>query len=589
MLAADQTWPLGVCFPTDRAPNRARTVAYAPYVQEILSHAGVCYATIAPGTLAAALPNLRILLTVFDRDFNDELKTALRDWVNNGGVWIAIAGTCGLPDLFGVELVPPDFSSWGGGANNLGEGYLVPASEADTEKRHPITAHLDKPLHFFGGLVVRSTVATSLASSRDKHGHDTNRPALLERTVGKGRCILICPDLTGTVVHIQHGVGVTRDGVSAPDGTGPIADAVLKSGDGAVLDWIFDRDPVPGANGLKAYLRPVADQWKELLLRAIFYSATEHHVPLPLLWLYPRKLPALAHLSHDSDGNDAKLFDKLFDTVAEAKINSTWCIILPGASPERIKRLKDAGHELAMHYDSMTEGLTWSEQQFDRQFKELTAMFGGQPIATNKNHYLRWENDADVWNWCVKHGIRLDQSKGASKSGEAGFNFGTCHPYFPTTFEGKMIDVLELPTPTQDLIVFAPEAIFEPLLAAVKKSHGICHLLFHPAHWDKKGVPEALLTSVRRAKEEGLEWWTGRQIGDWERARRGATWKSYHMEEDGAAVTITASTKLEDATILWLDPHARTGEGSFTAWGFPFRAETTTLTPTVPHTSHAAH
>ena len=67
-----------------------------------------------------------------------------------------------------------------------------------------------------------------------------------------------------------------------------------------------------------------------------------------------------------------------------------------------------------------------------------------------------------------------------------------------------MLDVLELPTYTQDMNVFAPEALFEPLLAAVKKAHGVCHLLFHPAHWNKSGPPQALLTAVRRGKEEGL-------------------------------------------------------------------------------------
>ena len=68
MVAADQMWPVGVCFPTDRAPNRARTVSYAPYIQEILSHAGVCYATVPTDQLAATLPRLRILVTVSDRD-----------------------------------------------------------------------------------------------------------------------------------------------------------------------------------------------------------------------------------------------------------------------------------------------------------------------------------------------------------------------------------------------------------------------------------------------------------------------------------------------------------------------------------------
>src|SRR5918993_590340 len=126
MLAADQMWPVGVCFPTVPAEQ-----------------------------LAAALPRLRILVTVFDRDFADPLKKALREWVNGGGVWIAIGGTCGLGDLLGADVLPPEHASWGGGANNLGEGYLVAARET----KHPITAHLEHPLHFFGGLVVRATTS----------------------------------------------------------------------------------------------------------------------------------------------------------------------------------------------------------------------------------------------------------------------------------------------------------------------------------------------------------------------------------------------------------------------------------------------
>src|SRR5207253_7712026 len=53
---------------------------------------------------------------------------------------------------------------------------------------------------------------------------------------------------------------------------------------------------------------------------------------------------------------------------------------------------KDAGHELATHYDAMSEGTVWSESAFDEQWRQLVAMFGDQPV-TNKNHYTRWEGD----------------------------------------------------------------------------------------------------------------------------------------------------------------------------------------------------
>jgi hypothetical protein len=235
-------------------------------------------------------------------------------------------------------------------------------------------------------------------------------------------------------------------------------------------------------------------------------------------------------------------------------------------------KIKSAGHEYATHYDSMSLGLPFCEEQFDRQFKELKAMFGGEQPVTNKNHYLRWEGDCELWDWCLKHGIELDQSKGASKTGEAGFNFGTCHPYFPVRFNGDSINVLELPTPTQDLHVFAPEAILEPLLAQAKKNHGVLHLLFHPAHFEKDPVPAAMLMAIRRGKEEGLEWWTARQLNAWERARR----KVKLQQLAGDSVTLEAAEALTDATVLTL---SQSNDGSFNAWGFPFHSATTTLSP----------
>jgi hypothetical protein len=236
-----------------------------------------------------------------------------------------------------------------------------------------------------------------------------------------------------------------------------------------------------------------------------------------------------------------------------------------------MRKVKAAGHEFATHYDSMTEGLPWSEQQFDRQFRELKTLFGGEQPVTNKNHYLRWEGDTELWDWCAKHGIQLDQSKGASKTGEAGFNFGTCHPYFPVRFDGSAIDVLELPTATQDLCVFAPPAILEPMLAQAKQRHGVLHLLFHPAHFHRDDVADAMATAIRRGKQEGLEWWTARQLNAWERARRTVRLKAL----DGNGVTLQSDATLEDATVLRLS--AEPNSGNFAAWGFDFAATTATL------------
>jgi hypothetical protein len=550
-------WPLGVCIFPEVDLNKARSVNYPKYLGEIIHHAGVCHTPVKFDELESQLDNVRILLTIGERAFSSAVKTKLKSWLEAGGQWISIAGVCGMGDTIGVSL-PPAYQGFGAGLRTLGEGYLEVK-----EKSHAVLGHITRPLHFFSGISLHASGAKVLATAQDAHGRPTETPAVLERVVGKGKVTLIAIDLTGTVVYIQQGHGITRDGVPAPDGTAPITDAVLKSGDGGVLDWIFDREPVPGIDGLQCFLNPVADQWREVLLRAIFQAAVETRTDLPLLWLYPRNLPALGTMSHDTDQNVPEYGRKLLETVNKAGIKTTWCTILPGYAKAFMDELKADGQELATHYDSMTEGLPWCKEQVDRQFNELKALFGEQPV-TNKNHYLRWQGDCEFFEWCEEHGIEMDQSKGASKTGEAGYNFGTCHPYFPITFENRMLNVLELCTPTQDLGgVFAPHALFEPLLKTVLKNHGVLHLLYHPHHIEKPGVIDSILDAAKRGKDSGMEWWTGRQINSWERARRKMKWTS-------SGTKLQSPAALSDVTILRLSP---TGSGDTKRWGFTFNAK----------------
>lgn len=579
--------PLGVCILPPQAQNAAQTTRYAAYTHEILRHAGVCYTPVAWDALADALPHLRLLLTVGEAAMPEPLPQRLREWVQAGGAWVSSAGLCGAEDLFGAESVPPSYLGWGVDQATLGEGYLC----ADSEP-HPITGGLRIPLHFFNGLCVRPTHARRLAHVLDAHHRPTSHAALLEAQHGKGRCLLIAPDIPGSLVHIQQGVAVTRDGIPSPDGTAPISDAVLKSDDGMTLDWLLDRQPVEELPGLSAFLEPIADQWRELLLRALFHVATEQEVALPLLWFYPRNLPAIAHLSHDTDGNLVSNAELLLQLLHSAQIRSTWCTIPPGYPPEIIAAIRESGHELAMHFDSLDH--PWTEAEFDAQWRQLTALFGGEKPITNKNHYLRWEGDTEFFDWCTRRDIQLDQSKGVSKMGEAGFIFGTCHPYFPFAPEGRMIDVLELPTPTQDLNSFLPAIFGKRLLDAVKRHYGVLHLLFHPARLTMDGVSAALLEIVAHAKQEGLEWWTAWELNAWERARRRIQWSEYRQTADGAAVCLRAEEPLCDVTVLWLSPAATRLQvngaehpmQTVTRWGFRFYAAAFDVAPDTGYTLH---
>jgi hypothetical protein len=572
--------PVGVCVLPPRPRNAPRTVSYGHYLHEILAHAGVCYQTLHPDELEGALPHLRVLVTVGDTALPNATIDALSRWVGEGGMWLAIGGTAGAPALFGVREESATYSGWGASIGTLGEGYLQ-VETAD----HPVLEHVPVPLHFFNGVPVHASTGIAHAGVLDAHQRATSRAAVVERRVGNGRCLFIAPDVIGTIVRIQQGVAVTRDGISAPDGTASICDDMLKSSDGAVLDWWFDRQPVEGVSGLHAFLHPIADIWREIVIRAILYLAQMRQVVLPILWLYPRNLPALAHLSHDTDVNEPAKAEQMLQVLQQAGIHSTWCVILPGYPAEIIARIDGDGHELAMHYDAVEEGSIWNEGAFHEQWRQLRWLFGGKQITTNKNHYLRWEGDTEFFEWCQRLGIRLDQSKGPSKTGEAGFTFGTCHPYFPVDPKGRVIDVLELPTLTQDLNVFAPDALLEPLLQAALRHHGVLHVLFHPAHVDKPGIADTILHTIRRAQEHGMEWWTARRIDEWERARRALVWREYVPEEDGVCIRLEAAQALEEATLLFVGQQEGTVEvgGQLLSirptvrWGVPTGAVTLDL------------
>jgi peptidoglycan/xylan/chitin deacetylase (PgdA/CDA1 family) len=264
--------------------------------------------------------------------------------------------------------------------------------------------------------------------------------------------------------------------------------------------------------------------------------------------------------------------------LKKAEINSTWCVIPPGYPEELIGAIREAGHELAMHYDAMSDGTVWSEKEFSKQHRGLVKLFGGERPITNKNHYLRWEGDTEFFEWLIKHGIQFDQSKGATKTGEAGFNFGACHPYLPIDPNGETIDVLELPTITQDLLVFAPKELADLLLAAVLKHHGILHLLFHPAHIEKPGIAEVLLEVIEKAKRHGMEWWPACRINSWERARRNVCWSKLA----NANVLLRTPDPLPGASIMRLTQSAAqvkvNGEilepRIVERWGFRFLAVT---------------
>jgi hypothetical protein len=539
------------------------------YIAEVLQRAGVFFERIPP----SRLPSLRrhsnpIVLLAGDLHLTSEQREVLATSVQKGGSVIGIGGTSGLDNVFGVS-----------GQRRLAEGWMKV-----TAQDHPVTAGLRSSLHVFGGYAVTASSATSLAELESGR-QGAKGSAIVESRFGKGRAILLAPDLIFSIVHIQQGVPVFQDAKPAPDGSAPFNDGALKAEDGCVLDWRRDRTPMQ-PDGVPAFLEPITDELREIILRSIFHVAKQQGVTLPILWYWPRGLKAVAHMSHDTDGNEPHKATALLGVMNRCNVKSTWCTMYPGGYPSEFYRtLKKQDFEIALHYDAMTGGVqtSWSKENFFLQHRWLMKEAGLGHITSNKNHSTRWEGRLDFLRWCEEVGITSDQTRGPSKKGATGFPLGGSQPYFPLDDERdvpRFLNVLQVSFLTQDLIVYCSRECGKQLMDSVLRHHGVAHFLFHPYHILKPGVADALCDLVDYGRDQGLEWWTNEQICHWEMLRRSvkATFESCDR------FTLRAAKPLHEATLLFLksrqEPQSIIIDGQparsnrWISYGFEFDATT---------------
>ncbi len=547
------------------------------YLEEVLQHAGLFYSRLRTYDLQKLHGHAEgVLLLAGNLRLSPDQQSLITDWVTQGGTVIGIGGTSGLHQVFGISSGLP-----------LAEGWIT-----ITAAQHPITRGLRSSLHVFGGFTLKPAKGSVLAEIQGANGQRRGA-AIVEHAIGRGRAVLLGPDLLFSVVHIQQGIPVLQDGHPALDGSAEINEGTLKAEDGLVLDWQRDRTAVPPDNG-RIFLGPIADELREIILRSIFYLAHRQGLTLPMLWYWPKALPAVAMMSHDTDGNEPAKAEELLAVLNRAEIKSTWCLLYPGGYPaDFYQKLTNQDFEVALHFDAHTGGkqTSWSRENFLLQHQWLLKEAGLQRIHSNKNHYTRWEGRLDFFRWCEEAGIEADQTRGPSKKGTIGFPLGGSHPYMPLDNERaspRFIDVLEINLLTQDHVVTCPPEYGQQLTDTVLRHHGVAHFLFHPAHITKPGVAEALIGLTEYAKARGMEWWTCQRISDWERCRRGV---HVSYPEPGLLEFRSART-LSNATLLFLRAGSQANRlvvdgkavpaKTFEAYGFEFDSVTVEIKGTVP-------
>ncbi len=531
----------------------------ARYVQEIVAHAGFAWRLLTPEELPES--QCTVLVIAGDAQFSASVRDWLTTYVSRGGVIVVSGGTAGLNDLLGATVD----SRW------ITEGYLELAGD------HPLTTGFSRPLHIFGAVLLRATTGQPFGQVLDQEQQATGSAALVIHQVGHGLAITIAADLPGSILHVQLGRSIDTDGEPAPDGTAPIDDDILKTDDGVVLSWQYDRRQTPSdtafpdcpgkhpdfpAGDTPWFAVPVADELRTVLLRALGWGATQSGQSLPAIWYWPRGLSAVGLISHDSDHNIDESARETLRLLTAAEIRSTWCnawspIWTGQYSAATHALVLAAGHEIALHYNARPEdGGTWSLEALCTQLAWLKQDTGVAQVVSNKNHYLRWEGSVEFFHWLAQVGLACDQSKGPSKKGNIGYPHGSCQPWYPLDpATGQFIDVLEIPLQTQDLWLTTPATISTTILAQAQRHHGIAHFLFHQVHLQRlPEVAAAMLAVVAAGREAGLEWWTSAEINRWERQRRTITATCQATTANSLTITVTTPQVQPDATFAVLVP-----------------------------------
>ena len=546
----------------------------APYIAEILRHAGIPFALLPQEALAEASALPKLLILAQDLALSSDQKAGAAEFVHAGGLLIGNAGASGMDELFGVQTVRP-----------LEEGYLQPPAAP-----HAVTGALSREIHVFGGTQVRAASGASLAQVEPiqppSHADGPASDAVVTHSSGRGRTVLFAIDLVTSVLHIHQGKPVVptppRESSGSPSGSilDPDRDGDLIEIDD--IDDLYYSGGIPLQDGRTYYnqriiLTPMADALKELLLRAVFHLLSAAGETLPLLWYYPRALTSIAHMSHDSDGNRPLLGWSLFDLLQELNVPSTWCTMpVTGYDRAFYDALIDSTSEIALHYATgnapVREAPRWSQMDFDWQYDTLAYETGLSNIVSNKNHGIAWQGRLEFYYWCQNKGIQLEHTRG-----DRGFTFGTSHPWLPMEDDrpnGDFLDVLALPFLTQDFTVVCPHGFMRPLVDQCHAAYGVAHVLYHPSHVEDPECERSIRETVAHARSLGMEWWTSEEINNWERARRRVSIRTGNGASAESTVRIQSPDKLNEATLLYLLPAGAAAPPSSTLDGNAVKVET---------------
>ena len=373
--------------------------------------------------------------------------TMLTNWVNGGGILVAMRPDVQLTSLLGITSAN----------NTLSNKYLLVNTNSDQGKgivNQTIQYHGAANLYTLSG-------ATSLATLYSSASTPTNNPAVTINKVGSngGQAIAFAYDLARSVVYSQQGnpawAGQERDGQT------PIRSDDLYFGNSASdpqTDWV----------DLNKVAIPQADEQQHLLSNIIIKGSADK-MPMPRFWFLPKGFKAAVVMTGDdhANGGTAGRFDQYkslspsntADAVADWTAIRSTSYIYPGTpiTNAQVQAYQADGFEIGLHL--YTDCADWTpaiwQDKFSTQMQQLKSQLPSlAPVTTHRIHCLVWSDWGSEPKLELNNGIRLDVNyyywPDSWLQNRSGMFTGSGMPMRFADLDGTMIDCYHVTTQMTD-------------------------------------------------------------------------------------------------------------------------------------------
>ncbi len=495
-----------------------------------------------PTEVPSRLGNYSIFISIGQGELSEELLLQLRQFVLDGGTWIALGGPCNAPDVFGVQPILRPDGSW----RTLGEGYAVGTPS------NPILLESWGLMHGFGGVALKPDSAEVWAFWYDPHARETGLPALTMNRYGAGFAILYGVNFGETLARLRMGRSLVERAVlpgDVPDEPNP---HLLRSDDATRLDWYLDREPC--SEGVECFLKPIADYWVESLIRAVLWAGQQSGLVVPMIWHHPRLLEGVGVVSVDCEPSLAQHENTLSHLLTLAGVRATWCISEVGRQTNFYRDLARKEHEIGLRYVP-EDGTFCRNSTIQNQVDTLRRFTSVRAITAVQVESLQWRGCSEFFELAERTQIRSELSKGGYHPQSAGFLFGTAHPWQPISRmrEGETIPIWVIPLLSYHAIERVGTEQLQRILKATRAVKGVFHITVSPRVATNSAFADGFMRLLGSVRAEGYEWQTAYEVAQWHERRQALRHKLVNIP-DRPQLSLLSAQPMARLGLLFFTP-----------------------------------